>query len=59
MPVYHLPIEDLTDFVEELEHSRVEKIQLVHNHPINIGMLVVVTERVSVGITWTEGSETR
>ena len=59
MPLYHVPIEDLEDLVEELERSRLEKIQLVHNHPVSIGMLVVLTEKVEAVTYTADGIEVR
>jgi len=43
MPVHHIPVEDLTDFVDELERTGAEQISFVVQHPVNLGLLLVVT----------------
>ena len=46
MPLYHVPIEDLEDLVEELERSRLERVHSVVPHPVNLGMMLVLTEHL-------------
>ncbi|HUV18008.1 MAG TPA: hypothetical protein VMW33_05945 [Ilumatobacteraceae bacterium] len=45
MPVHHVPVEDLTDFIEELERTRAETVALITPHPIHLGMMLVTTTR--------------
>lgn len=45
MPVHHVPVEDLTDFVDELERTGVETVAVITSHPVHLGMMLVTTTK--------------
>ena len=48
MPVHHVPVDDLDDFVDTLEHTRAGSVTMVISHPTQIGMLLVFTTPAGV-----------